>query len=107
MLLQSPLTLSNFLLSSSGVHLSSSYQERIPAAGRLIVVSNHRSFMDAPILMAALGQPIRFACHHYMGQVPVLRDFVKALGCFPLESAEQGQLFFSVRPANFYKPGRR
>lgn len=70
------------------------HQDRIPREGAVLVVSNHRSFMDAPVLMAALSRSIHFACHHYMGQVPVMRDIVARLGCFPLEAPEQRQHFF-------------
>lgn len=90
---QTPLVLSHLLLSSLGTQVSLDYAERIPQDGGLIVVSNHRSFMDAPLLMTVLSQPIRFACHHYMGQVPVLREIVMALGCVPLDSASQKQQF--------------
>ena len=90
---QTPLLLSHLLLSSLGTQVSLNYAERIPQEGSLIVVSNHRSFMDAPLLMTVLSQPIRFACHHYMGQVPVLREIVTALGCVPLDSASQKQQF--------------
>jgi len=90
---QTPLVLSHMLLSSLGNQVSLNYAERIPQDGGLIVVSNHRSFMDAPLLMTVLSQPIRFACHHYMGQVPVLREIVTALGCVPLDSASQKQHF--------------
>ena len=55
------------------------------------MVSNHRSFTDAPLLMAAIDRPIRFACHHYMGEVPVMREVVSQLGCFPLASPNQRQ----------------
>ncbi|WP_318528530.1 1-acyl-sn-glycerol-3-phosphate acyltransferase [Plectonema radiosum] len=54
------------------------YEERIPQDASVLVVSNHRSFMDAPVLMEALSNPIRFACHHYMGQVPIMRSY-----CYP------------------------
>ena len=90
---QTPLLLSHLLVSSLGTQVSLDYAERIPQEGSLIVVSNHRSFMDAPLLMTVLSQPIRFACHHYMGQVPVLREIVTALGCVPLDSASQKQHF--------------
>lgn len=59
-----------------------------------MVVSNHRSFLDAPLLMAAIDRPIRFACHHYMGQVPVMREVVTRLGCFPLDAPDQRQQSF-------------
>lgn len=71
-----------------------SHEDRIPSGCAVVVVSNHRSFMDTPLLMAALGHPIRTACHHYMGEVPVMRDIVTQLGCFPLKEPEQRQRAF-------------
>ncbi|EKF03532.1 hypothetical protein FDUTEX481_02435 [Tolypothrix sp. PCC 7601] len=51
--------------------------------------------MDALVLMAALSRPIRFACHHYMGQVPIMRELVTSqLGCFPLEDIKHRQQSF-------------
>jgi 1-acyl-sn-glycerol-3-phosphate acyltransferase len=71
------------------------YEDRIPQDASLLIVSNHRSFMDAMILMTALSSPIRFACHHYMGQVPILREIVTSqLGCFPLETIQNRQQSF-------------
>jgi 1-acyl-sn-glycerol-3-phosphate acyltransferase len=90
----SPLHFSRLLLSSLGTRLSLYYEERIPKECAVLVVSNHRSFMDAPLLMAALNRPIRFACHHYMSQVPLLREMIHNLGCFPLEAGEQKQYSF-------------
>jgi 1-acyl-sn-glycerol-3-phosphate acyltransferase len=91
MLVQSPLLISQQLLTVLGTRLFFHYRDRIPTDSAVVVVSNHRSFMDAPILMSALNRPIRFACHHYMGQVPLMREFVLRLGCFPLDAPEQRQ----------------
>jgi 1-acyl-sn-glycerol-3-phosphate acyltransferase len=91
----SPLWFSQQLLAALNTETQFHYQERVPATGSIVVVSNHRSFMDAPLLMAALNQSMRFACHHYMGQVPIMRDIVAQLGCFPLDAPEQRrQAFF-------------
>lgn len=88
------LFVSQLLLSTLGTRFHTFYPDRIPQDGGLIVVSNHRSFLDAPLLVAALRRPIRFACHHYMGQVPILRELVTQLGCFPLEVPGQRQQSF-------------
>ena len=92
-----PLPISEFLLAAIGMRMFVYYQNRIPQdAGAVVVVSNHRSFIDASVLIAALGHPIRIACHHYMGQTPVMREIVHLLGCFPLEQPAQ-------RQQNFFK----
>lgn len=93
----SPLLYSHQLLHLLGTRLFVYHPDRIPQAEAMIVVSNHRSFMDAPLLMAALDRSISFACHHYMGQVPLLRDFVNRLGCFPLDAPGQRQRCFLQR----------
>ncbi len=89
-----PLQISQILLSLLNVQMRVHHQSRLPPVGPALVVSNHRSVADAPLLMAALGRPIRFACHHYMSQVPVLRDLVTQMGCFPLSAAGRRQQSF-------------
>jgi 1-acyl-sn-glycerol-3-phosphate acyltransferase len=90
----SSLHISRSLLAAMGTRLFLHHEDRIPENSPVIVVSNHRSFMDAPVLMATLGHSIRIACHHYMGQVPVMREIVRQLGCFPLEEPEYRQQAF-------------
>lgn len=91
----SPLQISQGFLTAMGTQVFRYYEDRIPHSGPVLVVSNHRSFMDAPILMETVHRPIRFACHHYMGQVPVMREIVTGqLGCFPLEDLNHRQQSF-------------
>lgn len=94
MLLPDPLFISRQLLAGLGTRLFSHHQDRVPQSSAILVVSNHRSFMDAPLLMAAINRPIRFACHHYMGQVPLMREVVTRMGCFPLDAPQQRQQGF-------------
>ncbi len=96
-----PLQLSRLLLAALGTRLYTHHQDRIPQEGPVLIVSNHRSFLDAPLLMAALDRPIRFACHHYMGQVPVMREIVTKMGCFPLSLPQQRQQTFFDQAAQF------
>lgn len=94
---EKPLLISRLLLPALGTQVFLHYGDRIPAGGPILVVSNHRSFMDAPLLMVAISRSIRFACHHYMVQVPLLREMVEQLGCLPLEAqGQQQQRFFQA-----------
>jgi 1-acyl-sn-glycerol-3-phosphate acyltransferase len=95
MSLNSPLEISRWSLAALSTKMFRYYEDRIPRDASVLVVSNHRSFMDALILMSALSNPIRFACHHYMGQVPIMRELVTdQLGCFPLEDTRKRQQSF-------------
>lgn len=95
MSINSPLEISRTLMAALSTQMLRYHEERIPKDASILVVSNHRSFMDAPILMAALERPIRFACHHYMGQVPLLREIVTLqMGCFPLDAKDNRQKSF-------------
>ena len=92
-----PLDLSHWLLALSRVQVSVQGHERLPQRQPMVVVSNHRSIMDAPLLMSALGRPVRFTCHHYMSQVPGLHNLINALGCLPLDAPDKGQTAFFRR----------
>lgn len=88
MVFNAPLWFSRQLLSTFNTRVSLYYAERIPNRGPVVVVSNHRSFMDAPLLMVSLNRSVRFASHRYMGQVPLLREIVQKIGAFPLDSQD-------------------
>lgn len=89
-----PLWVSQALLAAMDVRVYVDYEDRIPVDTAVIVVSNHRSFLDPLILMSALQHSVRTACHHYMGQVPIMRDVVELLGAFPLANPDQRQKTF-------------
>ena len=100
-----PLAMAHWLLALSQVRVSVHGQDRLPPHQPMVVVSNHRSIMDAPLLMSALGRPVRFACHHYMGQVPGLSTVVNALGCLPLDAPGKGQTAFFRRAMQALRAG--
>jgi 1-acyl-sn-glycerol-3-phosphate acyltransferase len=92
-----PLDWSRWLLNLAKVQVSVTGRDRLPDHLPLVLVSNHRSVMDAPLLMQAVNRPIRFACHHYMEQVPGLREMIKALNCLPLDAPGSSQTRFFRR----------
>jgi 1-acyl-sn-glycerol-3-phosphate acyltransferase len=88
------LLISRCFLAGLGTKMFLHREDRIPQESPVRVVSNHRSFLDPLLLTAALGRSIRFACHHYMGQVPVIREVVTTFGAFPLAAPEHRQQHF-------------
>lgn len=97
----SALQMSQWCLRLFQVQTSVIHRDRLPVDTPAIAISNHRSFLDAPLMMVAMNRPIRFACHHYMGQVPLMRDLVTAWGCFPLESVQMRQQQFFHQASQF------
>ena len=82
------------LLTIFNVKVSTHYLERFPNDVPVLLVSNHRSFLDAAILVSSVPKSLRLACHHYMGRTPILREIVAGLGCFPLAKPEYRQRKF-------------
>lgn len=88
--------LSRLLLSLCGTQVWVRGREHLPQ-GAAVIISNHRSFLDAPLLIQALNRPIRFACHYYLTQVPGLREIALGLGCIPLSQGRRNQMRFFRR----------
>ena len=58
--------------------------EHIPATGSAVLVSNHVSFVDAVLLMAASPRPIRFIMDHRIFRTPVLGTLFRLAKCIPI-----------------------
>jgi 1-acyl-sn-glycerol-3-phosphate acyltransferase len=97
MSISGPVLFSQQTLSLLGTRVFLHYPDRFPRNSPVLLVSNHRSFLDAMVLIAGANHPIRFACHRYMSQVPVLRDVVTRMGCFPLDAPAQRSRQFLER----------
>ncbi|MGD1859335.1 MAG: lysophospholipid acyltransferase family protein [Leptolyngbyaceae cyanobacterium] len=81
-----PLDLSQGLIQLLGMKLTVSGRQKIPYNVPTIVVSNHRSPLDGPVLMAGLNRNVAFVHHQYMENVPLLREVVHQFGGFPLDT---------------------
>jgi 1-acyl-sn-glycerol-3-phosphate acyltransferase len=58
--------------------------EHVPPMGPLIVVANHQSNIDPPLLASSIPRRIRFLAKDTLFSGPVTRWFLRSYGAFPL-----------------------
>ena len=56
----------------------------VPKQGPLIVVANHGSDLDPPILGHALGRPVLFMAKEELFKIPFLSWIIRACGAYPV-----------------------
>ncbi|MGB3535013.1 MAG: lysophospholipid acyltransferase family protein [Microcoleaceae cyanobacterium] len=59
--------------------------ERVPQAGPLVVVSNHASDFDPPLLSNCVRRPVAFMAKEELFQVPVLKQAIELYGAYPIK----------------------
>ncbi len=57
----------------------------VPKSGGVLVVSNHGSHLDPPILGHALGRPVAFMAKAELFRVPILSFIISACGAYPVK----------------------
>ena len=60
--------------------------DNLPEEGGCIIVSNHISFFDALLLGGAFKRPVRFVMFEPIYNIPVLKQFFKAVGAIPINT---------------------
>ena len=63
---------------------STSGNVNVPKIGPLIVVANHGSYLDPPLLGHALGRPVSFMAKAELFKVPFLSYVIRACGAYPV-----------------------
>ena len=58
--------------------------EHVPNDGGVVVVANHGSHLDPPILGHALGRPIAFMAKAELFSIPIISSIIKACGAYPV-----------------------
>ena len=57
----------------------------VPRQGKLLVVSNHASDFDPPIVSSCVGRPLAFMAKEELFRVPVLKHAIAAYGAYPVK----------------------
>jgi 1-acyl-sn-glycerol-3-phosphate acyltransferase len=59
--------------------------ENVPKEGPLVVVSNHASHFDPPLVSNCVGRPVAFMAKEELFHVPVLKQGIKLYGAYPVK----------------------
>ena len=58
--------------------------ENVPQSGKLVVVSNHASYFDPPIVSNCVRRPVAYMAKEELFEVPVLAQAIKLYGAYPV-----------------------
>ena len=58
--------------------------QNVPMQGPLVVVANHGSHLDPPLLGHALGRPVAFMAKAELFRIPLLGVLIRALAAYPV-----------------------
>ena len=61
--------------------------ENLPRTGGALLLPNHVTWIDAVVLQLACPRRLRFVIYEPIYNRPLLRPFLKALGCIPISPA--------------------
>ncbi|MBO1348651.1 MAG: 1-acyl-sn-glycerol-3-phosphate acyltransferase [Hormoscilla sp. GUM202] len=61
--------------------------QNVPLSGPLVVVSNHGSYFDPPILSNCLNRPVAFMAKEELFRIPVLKQGIQLYGAYPVDRA--------------------
>ena len=58
---------------------------KVPQSGPVVVVSNHGSYFDPPILSTCLCRPVSFMAKEELFKVPGLKQIIELYGAYPVK----------------------
>jgi 1-acyl-sn-glycerol-3-phosphate acyltransferase len=59
--------------------------ENVPRRGPLVVVSNHASHFDPPLLSSCIGRPVAFMAKEELFEIPFLGKLIQLYGAYPVK----------------------
>jgi 1-acyl-sn-glycerol-3-phosphate acyltransferase len=76
--------------------------ENVPKRGPVVVVSNHASDFDPPILSNCVGRPVSFMAKQELFKVPLLKQAIQLYGAYPVKrgAADRSAIRAALRQLN-------
>ncbi len=76
---------------AAGLSLTTRGLENIPVGSQYLVVGNHMSYLDSPVLAGVLPEPCNFVGKAELGRNPLLRPALAKLGVFLVDRFDPAQ----------------
>ncbi|MBG1265978.1 lysophospholipid acyltransferase family protein [Nostoc sp. WHI] len=58
--------------------------QNVPQSGQLVVVSNHASYFDPPIVSNCVRRPVAYMAKEELFDIPILAKVIKLYGAYPV-----------------------
>ncbi len=73
--------------------------ENVPTSGPVVIVSNHASDFDPPILSSSMRRPVAFMAKEELFKVPILKQAITLYGAYPVkrESADRSAIRSAIK----------
>ncbi|EFA68113.1 1-acyl-sn-glycerol-3-phosphate acyltransferase [Cylindrospermopsis raciborskii S07] len=72
--------------------------ENVPQTGGLVIVSNHASYFDPPIVSNCVCRPVAYMAKEELFKIPVLAQAIKLYGAYPVSrgTADRGAIRYAL-----------
>ena len=69
-------------------------QENIPKGKPVIVISNHSSYLDPPLISSCMNRPVAFMAKEELFKIPLLAQAIRLCGAYPVkrETGDRGAI---------------
>lgn len=84
---------------TAGVSVAVESSTRVDWNAPLIVMANHQSLFDIPILFSVLPKPFGMIAKQELYRVPLLAGTMRALGCVPIDRGSRRGSFIALKNA--------
>jgi 1-acyl-sn-glycerol-3-phosphate acyltransferase len=87
------------LCNTCGIRVTARGGERVDWQKPLIVMANHQSYVDIPVLYTVLPQPFGMLAKQELYRFPAFRAAMRSMRCIPIDRQNKRQSFESLRKA--------
>ncbi len=90
---------SNRLLKNTGSSIVVEGREHIPPDGPVLIVSNHQSYFDIPLMVSLIPLPMGFVAKKELKKIPVIKHWMDLIECSYIDRKDIRQSLKAIQKA--------